>query len=247
MGRGFLDVAQRDAGVEGGGDEGMPQGVRPDRLGDPGAAGDPADDPPGAVPVQPPPARCEEHRSLATLTYGKVDGAGGARGERDCDDLAALAGDHQGPVAPLGAHGLDICASGLRHPQPVQGEQGDQRVLGGEAEAGGDEQGAELVAVQGGGVRLVVQPGPAHLHGWGVVQELLLDGVPVEARAGAQPPGDGGPGAAAGFEVAGEALDVGAAGSEQGQVAALAPAGVLAQVQLVGLAGQAAVPGQESG
>jgi hypothetical protein len=36
----------------GGGDEGMPQGVRPDGLDDPGAAGGPADDPPGAVPVQ---------------------------------------------------------------------------------------------------------------------------------------------------------------------------------------------------
>jgi hypothetical protein len=54
-------------------------------------------------------------------------------------------------------------------------------------------------------------------------------------------------GTAAGFQVAGEALDVGAAGAEQGQVAGLAPGGVLAQVQLAGLAGQAAVPGQEPG
>ena len=57
MGGGFLHVAQRDPGIQRGGDERMPQRVRPDGLGDPGAAGDPADDPPGAVPIQPPPVR----------------------------------------------------------------------------------------------------------------------------------------------------------------------------------------------
>ena len=49
---GFLHVAQRDPSVQRGGDERVPQGVRPDRLGDPGAAGYPADNPGGAVPVQ---------------------------------------------------------------------------------------------------------------------------------------------------------------------------------------------------
>jgi hypothetical protein len=38
-----------------------------------------------------------------------------------------------------------------------------------------------------------------------------------------------------------------AAGGEQPQLMLLAPAGVLAQIQLVGLAGQAAIPGQEPG
>jgi hypothetical protein len=49
-----------------------------------------------------------------------------------------------------------------------------------------------------------------------------------------------------GIQIAGEALDVGAAGLEQVQMMLLAPAGKLAQVQLVRLAGQAAVAGQES-
>jgi hypothetical protein len=62
---GFLDVAERDPGVEGGGDERVPQRVRPDRLGDPGAAGDPADDPGGAVPVQPPAIGGQEDRPVA--------------------------------------------------------------------------------------------------------------------------------------------------------------------------------------
>jgi len=57
VGRGFLHVAERYAGVQSGSDEGMPQRVRPDVLADPGAAGDAADDPPGAVPVQPPAVR----------------------------------------------------------------------------------------------------------------------------------------------------------------------------------------------
>jgi len=46
--------AERDPGIQGGGDERMPQGVPPDRLGDSGADGDPADDPGGTVPAQPP-------------------------------------------------------------------------------------------------------------------------------------------------------------------------------------------------
>jgi len=71
--------------------------------------------------------------------------ARGARGERDRDHLAALARDHQGPVAALDTKVLDIGARGLRHPQPIQRQQGDQRVLGGQAEPGCDTQRAELV------------------------------------------------------------------------------------------------------
>jgi hypothetical protein len=82
VGRGFLDVAQRHARVQRSGDEGVPQGVRPDGLSDPGAAGGSAGDLPGAVPVQPAPVGAEEDRSLAALADREVDGAGGARGER---------------------------------------------------------------------------------------------------------------------------------------------------------------------
>jgi hypothetical protein len=48
-------------------------------------------------------------------------------------------------------------------------------------------------------------------------------------------------------QFAGEGLDVGAADREQRQGPCAAPAGELAQVEGVGLAGQAAVPGQEAG
>jgi hypothetical protein len=163
--------------------------VRADVLGDPGPAGDPADDPGGAVPVQPPPVPGDEQRSLRALADSQVDRAGGARGERDGDDPAALAGDHQGPVAALEPQVLDVRAGRLRHPQPVEREQGDQRVLGGRAEPGGDQERAELVAVQGGGVRLVVQPRSADVRGRGMLEEFFLDGVPVKPGDGAKAAG----------------------------------------------------------
>ena len=192
----------------------------------PCAASHPAHDPPGAVPIQPTAIGGQEDRSLAALADRQVDRPGGPRRERDGDDLAALAGDHQGAVPALDAQRLDAGAGGFGDAQPVERQQGDQRVLRGVAKAGGDQQRAELVAVQPGGVRLIVQPWPADMSGWGVIEEFLLDGVAVEPGDGAQPPGDGGPGAAAGFQVAGETLDVGAASLEQSDVVLPAPAGV---------------------
>jgi hypothetical protein len=80
-----------------------------------------------------------------------------------------------------------------------------------------------------------------------MIQQVFLDGVFVEPRDGAQPARDGGPGPAAGFQVASKTLDVGAARLEQAQVALLAPARILAQVQGIRIAGQAGVTGQEPG
>jgi hypothetical protein len=56
-------------------------------------------------------------------------------------------------VAVFQAEVLDAGAGGLADPQPVQGEQGDQRVLEWPAEPDGGQQRAELVAVQGDGVQ----------------------------------------------------------------------------------------------
>jgi hypothetical protein len=64
----------------------VPQGVRADLLADPGEAGDPAHDAGGAVPVEPLAIGGEEERPFGALADGQVDGAGGARGERDGDD-----------------------------------------------------------------------------------------------------------------------------------------------------------------
>jgi len=80
-----------------------------------------------------------------------------------------------------------------------------------------------------------------------VLEKLLFDRVLIEPRDGAQPPGDGGARPAPSFQIPGKALDVGAADGEQRQGAGAAPGGVLAQVQPVCLAGQAAIAGQEPG
>jgi hypothetical protein len=115
-------------------------------------------------------------------------------------------------VAALEAELLDVRAGCLGHAQPVEGEQGDEGVLGGRAEPGSDQPDAEFVAVQGGGVRLLVQPGSADVSRRGVLKKLLFDDVLVKTGDGAQPPGDGGAGSAAVFQFAGERLDVRAAG-----------------------------------
>jgi hypothetical protein len=57
----------------------------------------------------------EEQRSFGALADSQVDRPGGARGERDGDDLAALAGDDEGPVTALQAQVLDVCAGSLGH------------------------------------------------------------------------------------------------------------------------------------
>jgi hypothetical protein len=130
VGGGFLHVAERYPCVEGGGDERVPQGVRAYLLGDSRAAGDPADDAGGAVPVQPLPVGGEEQRARGPLADGQVDGPGGTWGERDGDDLPALAGDDQGPVTAFLAQVLDVRAGGLGHTEPVEGQQGDEGMLG---------------------------------------------------------------------------------------------------------------------
>ncbi len=95
-------------GVQGGGDERVSECVGADVLGDPGAAGDPADDPGGTVPVQPLPVHGGEERTFSALADRQLDRPGGTRGKRNRDDLAALAGDDQGAVAALQAK---LCCS----------------------------------------------------------------------------------------------------------------------------------------
>ena len=51
-------------------------------------------------------------------------------------------------MAALEAEAFDVGAGGFRDPEPVERQQREQRVIAGASEAGGDEEGADLVAVQ---------------------------------------------------------------------------------------------------
>jgi len=143
----------------------MPQRVRRDDFADAGAARGVADDPPGTMPVQPPPVRGQEHRPAGPFPDGQVDRPGRARGQRKGDHLAPFAGDRQGPVPAFQAEVLDVRSGGFRDPQPIQREQGDQRVLGRRPEPGGDQQADKLVPVERDGMGLVVHPRTADVRG----------------------------------------------------------------------------------
>jgi len=129
----------RDTGIECCGDECVSERVRPDGLRDPSALSDPADYSSGAVPVQTAAIHSYEDGPFASFADGQVNRPRGAGCQRDGDDLAALAGDDHGPVAAFNAQGLDVGAGRLRDPQPVEGQQGDQRVLGRRPKPGGDQ------------------------------------------------------------------------------------------------------------
>jgi hypothetical protein len=210
-----------------------------------GPSGDTAHDATGGVAVDPLAVSGDKDRARAAFADREVDGPRRPGGERRGHDLAALADDGEGAVAPLESEVLDVGPDGLGDTESVEGQHTDQRVISCIGQAGGDQHGADLVAVQAGGVGLVVQPGPPHVRRQGQGDQAFLFRVAVEAPHGAQPPGDRGPGPPERLEVAGEALDVGAARTEHLYVMFGAPSDVLAQVERVGLEGEAAVAGQE--
>jgi hypothetical protein len=167
-------------------------------------------------------------------------------GERDGDDLAALPEHGQGAVAAFETEIVDIRAQSFRDAQPVDRQQADQGLFGGGAESGRDQQRTDLVTVQPDHVRVVIQPGSADVRGRGMLQQVFLNGVPVEAGDGAQPARDRRPGPSVGLHVPPEAFDVRPLRGKQMQSVLRAPRGVLPQIQRVRLAGQPAVAGQEA-
>ena len=75
------------------------------------------------------------------------------RGTRGITALVALAHDPQPPVAPLEAEVLDVGGARLAHPQSVQAQEHGEGAMGGIEALGGEQQGAELGAVESPGVR----------------------------------------------------------------------------------------------
>lgn len=73
----------------------------------------------------------------------------GASGMVTC--FPPLRNDRQGPMPSVHVHRLDVGAECLADPQPVEGQQRDQRVVAFGTEPGLDEQRAEFIAVQAQG------------------------------------------------------------------------------------------------
>lgn len=118
-----------------------------DVLDDPGPAGGAADNPGRAVPVQPPAVSLEDG-PLSALAGGQINRAGGVWRKRHGHHLAALAGDHQSPVAALDGLSLDVGADGLGYAQPVERQERDERMLARRAEPCRYQQRARFVTIQ---------------------------------------------------------------------------------------------------
>src|SRR4051794_14144355 len=243
---GVLHVAQRDAFVEGGGDEGGAHGVRADAfgVGDAGVAGEAADEAPGGDPVEGGAGGGGEDGSVGALADQRVEGNQDGGGERGGGAFVAFAPVAQYPVAVGDGQVVDAGGGGLADPQSVGEQQGDQGVGAGAVGAGG---GAELAAFGGaepGGGVVVVGAGAFDVGEGGAGDGVLAGGVAVEAvqrRGAAGDAGRGQPAAAAGITGFGEQPEVGVgvvdAGGERIEVEAGAERQPGGQVGGVGVAG----------
>jgi hypothetical protein len=104
-----LDVAEGDSGVEGSGDERVPQGVGCDPLVDPCPLGQPADDPSGGVAVETSGSvAVQEDWPFGAFSDAQVDGPASAGCEWNGDDGTSFPGDGQGAVTPYHSQVFDV-------------------------------------------------------------------------------------------------------------------------------------------
>jgi hypothetical protein len=164
----------------------------------------------------------------------------------DCDPAGADPHDATRIMTALETKPFNVGTDLFRDPQPVQRQHGDQGVIAGPGETGGDKHRPDLVAIQPGGIRLIIQPRPANVHRWRVIQQAFFDGVVVQAGDRAQPPRDRCSCPAEVLEMTGERFDVVTTDREQGDPPVVAPPSELAKIQRVRLTGQPRVAAQES-
>jgi hypothetical protein len=170
---GVLDVAPAHAGVQRGGHERMPEAVRAQGVSaiHAGGSGQSADHAEGGGFIQVAPAGGGEQRTRGPAGQVVVQSVSRDRGQRDGRPPAALASDPQDPMPPLDTEILHAGGEGLADAQPVVGGQGDQGQVpsagtpaGRRAPTGDREHGAELVAVQAGGLAVGGRLGSAHVR-----------------------------------------------------------------------------------
>jgi hypothetical protein len=125
---GDLHVAEADAGVAHGYDEGVAQHVRvrPWHL-DSGGRGQALEPAGRCVPVHPRAEGVTQDLASVAVVDRPVDRPGHCRRERNEDDLASLASDPQNPVAVFLTEVANVRAAGFEDPQPEETEQRNQR------------------------------------------------------------------------------------------------------------------------
>jgi hypothetical protein len=148
---GHLDLSEGYARVEGAHDEGGPQHVRMD-VAEPSTLGDRTHPAVGCPSVQSLAVTAQEDGAGTPLADGDVDRPRRPRDERDDGRLVTLLYDAQGPVAPLEAEVLDVGCARLADPEDIQPEENGQSGVRGVEPLGGEEEGAELGAVQSSSV-----------------------------------------------------------------------------------------------
>ena len=195
------------------------QCVRADRPGDPGLAGQAAEDPRGGEPVEPVPAAVVEDRPVETLTDGQADGSGspGARGMMTIlpplRSTVRVRCPRSRPRLSMLAQSASLTRS------PLMASSDTNWRSAGRPRPEATSRAPTSLRSRPVGVGLVVQAGTADMRRRRVSQQALFLCVPVEASDVSQPPSHRCPGPPQLLEVAGEAIDVGSAHLEQPQVA----------------------------
>jgi hypothetical protein len=229
-----LDAMERNAGLEGERHEGVAKPVGRQRLRNPGVPGDPTDDAGGIVAVERGAVLREEQRPAGPVATVCVNRGEGARRERHDPVAPALAHDAEDAMTTRISQVTDFRSTGLRDPQAVQGQQAHERVITRTCSLSGVKEPGELVAVepQLGGV--LAHAGTAHMHRGRAVDDVLLDGVAVEACERREAPRDRGWRPPITLKFARVELYVRSLGSQRTKTAAPAPCEEVTQIAAVG-------------
>jgi hypothetical protein len=148
--RAAIWTSRTDAGVEHGGDEGVPEHVRVHSSQvHAGRFGEPAQPSGGAVPVHAGGGGGQQDRSAGPVVDGSFQRASDGGWERYEYDFVALAVYPQYAVAVFLAEVFDVAADGLEDAQPQQAEHGDEDAVAAVGRRfGGGEQRFELQVSQ---------------------------------------------------------------------------------------------------
>jgi len=143
---GELNVAQGDAGVEGGHDECGAQHVGMD-VAESASFADRSYPAMRCSPIEPLAVAPHQDWAFVAFADGEVDRACRARHQGNDGGFVALADDPQCSVAALERQVLDVRRAGFGHAQPVEAEQHGQSGVGAVVVLGSEQETAEFTAI----------------------------------------------------------------------------------------------------